>query len=185
VARRMAGGPPGRFHLCDHARLDQPLAPISSPFPYASPSLPVGLALMGFTLVAAPWYSVNLIPSVENLVLAGFGRTAVTFRGAGEGILTWIRIGLPVRDPRAVLGELASHQHLARTQWITRDVRSSLARPSAILAVWPLNMDVSDHHAPIRILNAEEDCPCRYRSGESCVAWKRCFPRFGPDEWVG
>src|SRR5262249_6226536 len=114
----------------------------------------LGLALVGFTLVAAPWYSVNLVPSLSNLVSAGFGRTSIPYRGAGEGILTWNSLSY---YPRFVLGyglglpsvilvlSLASGRAIStwrERRRITLDVRSRLASPSVILGVCLLTMYV-------------------------------------------
>ncbi len=114
----------------------------------------LGLVLLGFTLVAAPWYSVNLVHALANLVSAGFGGASVPFRDAGEGILTWNNVSY---YPRFVLGYglgfpytilvlcLASWAGVSSWRhglWTKQKFPLSLARPTTVLVVWLLTMYV-------------------------------------------
>jgi 4-amino-4-deoxy-L-arabinose transferase-like glycosyltransferase len=114
----------------------------------------VGLAVVGFGLVAAPWYSVNLVPALGNLVSAGFGASSVPYRDAGEAVFTWKNVSY---YPRFVLGYGLGLPYailfLSLAIWrgvntwregklINRNWRLRLARPSSILVVWLLTMYV-------------------------------------------
>jgi hypothetical protein len=116
------------------------------------PSL--GLAAVGFALVAAPWYSVNLVHALGNLMSAGFGASSVPYRDAGEAVFTWRNMSY---YPRHVLGYGLGLPYailfLSLAIWrgtdtwrerksINRDWRPRLARPSSILVVWLLIMYV-------------------------------------------
>jgi 4-amino-4-deoxy-L-arabinose transferase-like glycosyltransferase len=114
----------------------------------------LGVVALGFALVAGPWYSVNIVHAVGNLVSAGFGATSVPYRGGGERWLTSENLsyyprfvlGYGLGFPYAVLMLCLAIGHGVAT-WReragrTRDVRASLARPATILMVWVLTMYV-------------------------------------------
>jgi hypothetical protein len=112
----------------------------------------LGLACVGFALVAAPWYSLNLAPALANLVSAGFGAGSVPYRDAGEGVLTWSNVsyyprvvmeyGLGVPYTVLVLGLAGGAGVTAWREgpWTAQRVRLILARPTTILVVWVLTM---------------------------------------------
>jgi 4-amino-4-deoxy-L-arabinose transferase-like glycosyltransferase len=114
----------------------------------------LGLAGVGFALVAAPWYSANVGHALANLVSAGFGGGSVAYRDGGEGILTWNNVSYYPRFvlayglgfPYTILGlGLASRAGI--TTWrrgprIGPQVWVSLARPTAIIVIWLLTMYV-------------------------------------------
>ena len=114
----------------------------------------LAVVFLGFALVAAPWYSVNLVHALANLVSAGFGGGSVPYRDAGEGILTWNNVsyyprwvigyglGFPYTTLVLGLATWAGVNAWRNGPWITQQFWLSLARPTTILVVWLLTMYV-------------------------------------------
>jgi 4-amino-4-deoxy-L-arabinose transferase-like glycosyltransferase len=114
----------------------------------------LGLVLIGFTLVAGPWYSVNLIHTLGYLVSAGFGATSIPYRDAGEKILTWNNLtyyprfvlGYGLSFPYAIIMLCLASWRCINTwregSWIKQNLRAWLGNPYTILVVWLLTMYV-------------------------------------------
>lgn len=114
----------------------------------------LGPALLGLALVAAPWYSVNLVPALGNLVFAGFGAGSAPYRDAGERILTWdnvsyylrfgpgLGLGLPYALLLSCLATWRGIRGWREGNWAWPGIPTSLDRPATILVVWLATMYV-------------------------------------------